>query len=120
MTSEECTDMELQVLFASMPVSELSRSVEWYERFFGRPFDIDINPREVMWRINDGAWLYLIVDNAAGRGGVAISVADLEAAVGELRQRDIEAGDIKPEGDAAFKSVLIDPDGNRIELLKVG
>jgi predicted enzyme related to lactoylglutathione lyase len=112
--------MELQVLFASMPVAELSRSVEWYERFFGRPFDIDINPREVMWRINDGAWLYLIVDDAAGRGRAAIAVADLETAVAELGQRDIEAGPIKPEGDAAFKSVIVDPDGNTIDLLKVG
>jgi predicted enzyme related to lactoylglutathione lyase len=112
--------MEMQVLFASIPVVELATSVAWYKRFFGRPFDIDVNPTEVMWRIGDGAWLYLIEDRPrAGNGLVAISVADLDAAIRELGQQGIEAGTVEPQGEGALKSIVTDPDGNSLALLQV-
>lgn len=109
-------------MFASIPVSTLQRSVEWYERLFGRPVDIDINPTEVMWRINDGAWLYLIADrDRAGNGVVAIAVEDVAEAISELSGRGIELGPAEPQGeDGALKSVVFDPDGNSVALLQVG
>lgn len=109
-----------EVLFASVPVAELARSTAWYARLFGRPCDIDVNEREVMWRVGEAAWLYLIHDEArAGAGLVAISVADLEAAVAELGQREVATGRIEREGDAGVKSVVVDPDGNAIALVQV-
>lgn len=112
--------MEPHVLFASLPVAELSRAVAWYEQFFGRPFDIDINPTEVMWRIGDGAWLYLIEDTErAGHGLVAMSVADLDATINELGSRGVTAGPVEPQGDAGLKSIVTDPDGNAVALLEV-
>jgi len=54
--------MQMELLFASLPVAELSRAAAWYEGVFGRPCDIDVNENEVMWRVGEGAWLYLIKD----------------------------------------------------------
>lgn len=112
--------MQLQVLFANIPVSALAPSAEWYERFFGRPCDIEVNPIEVMWRIGDGAWLYLIEDKTrAGHGVVAMSVADLDATIQELSARGITAGTPEPQGDAGLKATVIDPDGNSVALIEV-
>ena len=45
----------------------------------------------------------------------AIRVADLDAAVAELREQDIEVGDPKGVGSAR-QTFLFDPSGNMIEL----
>lgn len=49
----------------------------------------------------------------------AIQVADLDAAVAELRDRGIAVGDPSPVGTGR-QAFLDDPDGNAIELHQVG
>lgn len=49
----------------------------------------------------------------------AVRVADLDAAVAELRERGIQVSDPKPVG-AARQSFLHDPSGNAIELHEPG
>jgi catechol 2,3-dioxygenase-like lactoylglutathione lyase family enzyme len=49
----------------------------------------------------------------------AIRVADLDAAVAELRERGVDVSDPKPVG-AARQSFLRDPSGNAIELHEPG
>jgi len=71
--------MDVDVLFASVAVSDLVRAQERYERFFARPPDIVPNEQEVMWKATDSAWVYVIDDEGcAGHGVITLAVPHLE------------------------------------------
>lgn len=108
----------MEVLFAGMPVAQ--HAVDWYARFFGRKADIVANDHEVMWRVADTGWLYVLEDaDRAGRSVVTISVTDLDVAVRDLVARGVTAGPIENVGDAGRKAKMIDPDGNEVALIQV-
>ena len=110
----------MDVLFSGVPVREFDISRDWYGRLFGRHADVVAHDHEVMWRVTDGGWLYIVKDPArAGRSLVAISVVDLDAIVAELTDRNLKPGPIEAEGDAGRKSKLEDPDGNVVALIEV-
>lgn len=112
--------MTIEVLFASVPVTDLEAAVAWYGQLFGRPPDIVPNEAEVMWGVTDTAWLYLIRDHVrAGRTVVTISVSDLEAFVDELAGRGIRFGPMEDVGTAGLKATSMDADGNVISLIQV-
>jgi len=112
--------MSMEVLFAGVRVRDLQVAAEWYSRLFGRDADVVPNEDEVMWRVTDGGWLYVLRDTPrAGHGLVTICVTDLEAAVAELADRDISLGPIAPVGDDARKARGQDPDGNSVDLIQV-
>ena len=110
----------MDVLFASVPVGDLDAAARWYEQLFGRPPDIVPNEHEVMWRVTDNGWLYVIEDRErAGRTVVTIAVNDLARFVAELADRGVVAGPIEPVGDAGQRAIAVDPDGNGISLIEV-
>jgi len=110
----------IDVLFAGIAVSDLDASVGWYEQLLGRPADILVNPDEVMWRIGDAAWLYLVRDaHRAGHGLAAFAVPDLEAAIAEIARRGLVTERIEIVGTAGRKAPLVDLDGNTISLIEV-
>lgn len=112
--------MTMDVLFAGIPVGEFPTSLEWYTRLFGRPADVVANDREVMWRVTDGGWLYIVREpERAGGSLIAIAVPNLEAAVADIDGRGLRCGPILPEGEGARKSTVSDPDGNLIALIEV-
>ena len=112
--------MSFEVLFTGMAVSDFSTARRWYERFFGRPADVIGHEHEVMWRVTDSGWLYILRDPIAAGGGIAaMAVADIEAATSALRGRGVAIGPIAPEGETGRKALVIDPDGNSIALLQV-
>jgi predicted enzyme related to lactoylglutathione lyase len=112
--------MDIDVMFTGLPVSDFQAAQDWYERFFGRPPDIVAHELEVMWRVTDGGWLYILRDpEHAGNGIVAIAVPNIEEATALLEARGVATGSIKPEGDAGEKVVLVDPDGNSIAIIQV-
>ena len=112
--------MDADVLFAAIAVSDFERGRAWYERFFGRNPDVVAHAAEVMWRVTDTGWLYILRDAAnAGHGIVSIAVPDVEAAASELEARGVQIGPIKPEGDAGRKVLVRDPDGNSIAIIEV-
>ena len=107
------------VLFAAVAVTELEPARRWYGELFGRPPDVVVHEHEVMWRVGDGAWLYVLVDaGRAGHGLVTLALADLDGAVAALDARGI-AGPIEAVGDAGRKAVLGDPCGNTVHLIEV-
>jgi hypothetical protein len=56
-------------LFGGVPVSDLEASIEWYTRFFGRVPDSRVGD-EVLWEIDERAWLFIEPSAArAGAGG---------------------------------------------------
>ena len=110
----------MEVLFAGVRERQLAPAIDWYGRLFGRAPDIVPNDEEVMWRVTDGGWIYVLQDPArAGRSLVTIAVTDLEQETAGLAGRNIEFGPIEAIGDAARKATREDPDGNTISLIQV-
>lgn len=110
----------MEVLFASVPVSDLDVARRWYERLFGRPPDIVPNQHEVMWCVVGSGWLYVIRDpERAGRTVVTVSVSDLDRFVEDLAGRGIPVGPVEAVGDAGRKAIAVDADGNAISLIEV-
>jgi predicted enzyme related to lactoylglutathione lyase len=112
--------MEMEVLFAAVPVADFAAAVGWYEQLFGRSADVIAHDREVMWGVAEGGWLYVVEDaERAGKGLVTISVPNLDAAVREAATRGIDVGATSAVGDAGRKAVLTDPAGNSVALIEV-
>jgi len=112
--------MDMEVLFAGLPVADFAAAARWYEQLFGRAADVVAHDREVMWRVADGGWLYVVEDAArAGRGLVTISVPDLDAAVREAIGRGVDVETAHSVGEAGRKAVMTDPDGNTVALIEV-
>jgi catechol 2,3-dioxygenase-like lactoylglutathione lyase family enzyme len=112
--------VQIEVAFTGVPVSDLRRGRDFFERLFGSPPDVLVNENEVMWQVADAAWLYVVVDPArAGHALAALSVPDLDAALEDLASRDIEPAIVEQPGPAARKATLRDPDGNSVAIIEV-
>ena len=109
----------MEVLFAGVATADFEAAVPWYEALMGRPYDLVAHDTEVMWRISDGGWLYLVADAArAGQALVAMTVPDLEAALDEVVARGLARPDVEIIG-AAHKATFHDPEGNAIAFIEV-
>ena len=112
--------MDIDVLFAGVPVGNLDAAVSWYQRLFGRAPDIVPNDDEVMWHVANAGWVYVVRDiNRAGRGLVTLAVRDLDAFVAEAADRGALGDPIHLVGDAGRKASYVDPDGNQISFIEV-
>ncbi len=112
--------MSINVLFAGIAVTDFDLSLAWYARLFGRQADIVVKGDEVMWRIAESAWLYIVGDPPrAGDALVALAVDDLEQAIAEIADRGIPSPTIETVGSAGRKAAFKDPDGNTIAFIRV-
>ena len=112
--------MDVEVAFTGVPVSELAPGRAFFERLIGRPPDMVVNANEVMWRLAEAAWLYVVVDpERAGHALVALSVGDLNATLAELDARGIRPNSLEDVGDAGRKATVLDLDGNSVALIEV-
>jgi catechol 2,3-dioxygenase-like lactoylglutathione lyase family enzyme len=112
--------MNVEHVFAGLPVSDLVVAEAWYARLLGRPPDGRPHDREVVWQLADTGLIYVVVDPArAGHGLLTLIVADLDATLATLKPRGIEAGLIEPVGGGR-KATFTDPDGNSIGVAQVG
>ncbi len=112
--------MDVDVLFAGIPVSDFTAAQAWYERFFARPADVVAHENEVMWQVANRGWLYIVRDaDRAGNSTVAMAVPDIEEAVSVLAARGVTTGPIQPQGNAGRKAIVADPDGNSIAIIEV-
>ena len=108
------------MLFAGTAVGDFDAAVAWYTAVFGRAADVPVAEGEVMWRITDSAFLYLVREpGRAGGGLLTLSVADLDLAVAEVAARGIDGAPIEQVGAAGRRVVYADPDGNRLALVEV-
>jgi glyoxylase I family protein len=102
-----------------VPVTSLATGRDFFERLFGRPADVEVAADEVMWRLAESAWLYVVVDEArAGCGLVSLSVADLETTLADLGHRGITPAQVEDVGGGR-KATLLDPDGNSVAVIQV-
>ena len=70
-------------LFAGVPVSDLDTGIDWYTRFFGRPPDMRVG-EEMLWEIDEHAWLFRAERGGAGAGRITLSVNGLDALLERL------------------------------------
>ena len=112
--------MDVEIAFTGVPVSALAAARDFFERLLGRPADVEVTADEVMWYLSERAWLYVVVDRRrAGHGLVSLSVADLDATLGELGSRGVVPVSTEVVGDAGRKATVLDPDGNSVAILEV-
>jgi catechol 2,3-dioxygenase-like lactoylglutathione lyase family enzyme len=101
-------------LFAGVPVSDLAAGIDWYTRFFGRPPDMRAG-EEVLWEIDERAWLFIEPDAArAGAGRITFEVAGLGALLERLAGQGIEHEPIETYSNGVRHVNIPDPDGNAI------
>jgi predicted enzyme related to lactoylglutathione lyase len=112
--------MKIDLLFAGTPVSDFNTGRSWYELLFGRPADVPVTDHEVMWKLGEDAWLYVIADpGRAGRSLVTMSVSDLDQTIAELETRGITVKDIETIPGSGRKATVLDPDGNSVAIIEV-
>jgi hypothetical protein len=109
--------MDVEHLFAGIPVADRDAAQRWYERLAGRPPDLIPNDSEAAWQLTETGWIYLIAD--ADRCGSAVHtllVDDLDAFLVDLANRGVIAGPIETIGSAVHHTIISDPDGNRLNI----
>jgi predicted lactoylglutathione lyase len=112
--------VEIQVAFIGVPVTDLAAGQDFFEHLLGSPPDIVVKEDEVMWRVAEAAWLYVVVDPPrAGHALAALSVGDLDATLAELAARGISPWRLEQVSDTARKATVLDPDGNSIAIIEV-
>jgi predicted enzyme related to lactoylglutathione lyase len=113
--------LAINVLFAGIPVADLDRAIDWYERLFGAPPDMAPNDTERTWRLTDQSWVYVVADpERAGKGLVTLMVDDLDARLDAIRERGIDVGEVEEINEKTRKAEIVDPEGNRIGFGQVG
>ncbi len=105
---------ELTDLIAGVPVSDLDRSIDWYQRFFGREPDF-VAGDEILWDVRPGATLFIEPNPvAAGTGHVTFGVSGLDELLEQLREAGIEHEPIEVYENGVRHVGIPDPDGNQI------
>jgi len=111
--------MDVELAFTGVPVRDLSSGRDFFERLFGRAADVEVDVDEVMWRVAETAWLYVVVDaDRAGNGLVALSVADIDATLTKLSSRGISAARVEAVGGGR-KATVFDNDGNSVAIMQL-
>jgi catechol 2,3-dioxygenase-like lactoylglutathione lyase family enzyme len=101
-------------LYAGVPVSDLDASIDWYTRFFAKPPAFRVGD-EVLWEIDERAWLFIEPDAAhAGAGRITLSVTGLDALLERLVAQRIEHEAIETYSNGVRHVKIPDPDGNAI------
>jgi len=110
--------MEIQHVLAVAPVTDLAVARSWYQRLFGAEATNNPMPTLVEWQVTDSGWVQVFTDaERAGTAAVNLAVADLDAAVEELRGRGLATGDILTADKGVRLCSLTDPDGNTVTLI---
>jgi predicted enzyme related to lactoylglutathione lyase len=112
--------VEIEVAFVGVPVTDLATGQDFFERLLGSPPDVLVKEDEVMWRMAEAAWLYVVVDPPrAGHSLAALSVGDLDATLEELAARGINPSSVEQIAPASRKATVLDPDGNTVAIIEV-
>ncbi|MGA9873620.1 MAG: VOC family protein [Rhodococcus sp. (in: high G+C Gram-positive bacteria)] len=111
--------MKLDNVVAVLPVEEFDAARLWYESLLGRAPDMEPMDDTAEWQIAENAWIQVSVNPAtAGKTGVVLGVADLDAHMGDLRDAGIDVGDIVEYPGVVKTLDVDDPAGNTITFVQ--
>ena len=106
-------------LYTIMAVTDRTRSVAWFEAFFGHPAD-EVIGEEYLWQVGANAWI--VVDDRdlradrVGGATVTLGVTDLDAILARLAAHAIDHEPVETYGNGVRHVVILDPDGNSLSL----
>ncbi|MFV9636769.1 VOC family protein [Mycobacterium neumannii] len=104
---------------AVVATGDFAAALSWYYQLMGRGPDLEPIEGVAEWQIAATAWLQLIEDHTrAGRSAVRIGVDDLDAQIAELRQLDIDTGEVVVIADLVKVVDVVDPDGNEVSFVQ--
>jgi hypothetical protein len=87
---------------------------------FGRSADIVVADNEVMWKVCENGWLYLVEGSTrTGTALVTIAVSSLDATMSEIAQRGIEAPEVVVISGSGRKAPYEDSEGNVVHFIEV-
>jgi hypothetical protein len=106
--------MQINNVFASLPVTDLAAARVWYQKLFQRTPDFTPMPTLAEWRFPGGGTLQVYEgSDRAGGGSCTLAISNIEAAIESLQSLGIDTGKLIDGGKA--KVVMVqDPDGNSI------
>jgi predicted enzyme related to lactoylglutathione lyase len=100
-------------------VSDLSKSLEWYSRLFGKPADLEPFPGNVEFKLG-GAWIQISKGKVQPSSwSVQLEVRDLSRERERLRVAGIAATEIKTVPGVISYFDLKDPDDNAMRWFQV-
>jgi hypothetical protein len=112
--------MDVEIAFTGVPVSELAAGRDFYGRLFGRPADVVVTDDDLIWRLVESTWPYVVVDTGhAGNALATLSVGDLDATLAELGERGMSSASMEVIAGASRKATVLDPDRNSVAILAV-
>ncbi|NKE63568.1 VOC family protein [Lentzea sp. PSKA42] len=108
-------------LHSVMCVSDLARSLEWYEVFFGRQAD-EVIGEEHLWQVGENA--YLVLDDRDVRakrvGGSMITFGvagtEFDEALARLAAHGVVHEAVETYSNGVRHVEVLDPDGNSLSL----
>jgi predicted enzyme related to lactoylglutathione lyase len=117
--------MKLELI--PLPVSDVDRSIAFYEGRLGFTKDVDVRPSEGVrvvqlspegsgCSVGFGTGLDVYAGEPGSIRGVHLVVEDLAAARAELVRRGVDVGEIHDFGGGVRGASFADPDGNTFEL----
>ena len=105
--------MPIRNALAAIAVSDLKRSVDWYERLLDRSASMPME-EVAEFGFDKGGWLQLYRDaRRAGSASVTLSVDDLEDEIAKMETKGV-AVDTRTSTVIVKTAIIKDPDGNRI------
>jgi glyoxylase I family protein len=97
-------------LLAGVPATDVDRALAWYERVLGRAPDT-----RATWQLAEGGGIAIVCDaERAGTAAITFVVEDLDDSLAVLAERGIAPGHVETVRGRMRKSVVTDPDGNRL------
>ena len=103
-------------VYCIIPVTDITRSVEWFTAFFGRSAEHVIGG-EYLWQI--GANGYVVIDDRRAHPGTAevtIGIEHLDELLARLDGHGIAHQPAETYGSGVKHVTVIDPDGNELSL----
>jgi catechol 2,3-dioxygenase-like lactoylglutathione lyase family enzyme len=109
--------MAVTHVFAGIPVADRDAAVDWYARLAGRAPDLIPNEDEAAWQMAESSWIYVIADAArAGSALHTLLVDDIDIFLAGLAERGIPSGAVETIGGGLRRTLVTDPDGNRLNV----
>ena len=109
--------MAIKDVFAGIPVTDYRAARPWYEQLFGRAPDVNVTDHECMWQLATAGWVYIVEDrDRAGHALFTFLVDNLPDHVAAIAARGLKVGDIETTPGVVRVAVIMDADGNRIQI----
>ncbi|MCE7010208.1 VOC family protein [Kibdelosporangium philippinense] len=106
-------------LYSIIPASDLTRTLPWFEVFFGRPAD-EVIGEEYLWQVGENAWVVLddreVRADGVGKAMITLGVTDLDEILARLAKNDIAHEPVETYSNGVRHVVVLDPDGNAVSL----